>query len=311
MKDIYCTYFDHNYLSRATLAIESLRRFEAKTPIYVLALSELCEAIMRDMALPHVKIIPLTVLEEAYPELASIKPTRTLIEYYFTLSPFLPHYLFSKTTADRITYIDADLYFFTSPRPVLDALGKASVAITPHRFSFEHRNHVQYGVFNVAWITYRRCAEGLDCLNAYKADCAAWCYDRVEDRRFGDQKYLDAWPLRYPALKIIHHKGFNLAIWNVHNYMIRVANGVVMIDDEPLIFYHFASTQLLPDGSVQIPVQPGGGSRSKATLLEHVIRVYERKLQDARRSLQDRFPALATAKNDVRYPPREVQETAP
>ena len=26
MKDIYCTYFDHNYLSRALLTIDSLRR---------------------------------------------------------------------------------------------------------------------------------------------------------------------------------------------------------------------------------------------------------------------------------------------
>jgi len=28
VKEIYCTYFDHNYLSRATLMIESLRRYD-------------------------------------------------------------------------------------------------------------------------------------------------------------------------------------------------------------------------------------------------------------------------------------------
>src|SRR5438046_154648 len=113
MKDIFCMYFDHNYLSRAMLTIRSLRRFEPNTPIYILTLSELCEAILREMALPNIEIIPIAVLESAYPELASVKPTRTLIEYYFTLSPFLPHFLFSHTTADRITYIDGDLYFFT------------------------------------------------------------------------------------------------------------------------------------------------------------------------------------------------------
>jgi hypothetical protein len=251
MNDIYCSYFDHNYLSRALLMIESLRRFEPKTPIYVLALSELCETVLRELALPGVRIIPLGELEQTYPELASIKTTRTLIEYYFTLSPFLPHYLFSRTEAERITYIDGDLYFFTSPRPVLDSLGDASVAITPHRFSFEYRNHVKYGLFNVAWITYRRCAEGLGCLNAYKADCTAWCYDRVEDGLFGDQKYLDSWPGRYPNLRIIEHKGFNLAIWNAHNYMVRVKNNIVVVDDDPLIFYHFASTELLADGTAK------------------------------------------------------------
>ena len=58
MKEIYCTYFDHNYLSRATLMIESLRRYD-QSPIYVLALSELCETVLRDLALPNVEIIPL------------------------------------------------------------------------------------------------------------------------------------------------------------------------------------------------------------------------------------------------------------
>jgi hypothetical protein len=160
---------------------------------------------------------------------------------------------------------------------------------------------VQYGLFNVAWITYRRCAEGLDCLNTYKAECTAWCYDRVEYGRFGDQKYLDTWPSRYSALKIIDDKGVNLAIWNLHNYMIRVKGGVVMIDNDPLVFYHFASTQLLPDGSVRVPVQPGGSHRSKTVLIEQVINPYARKLQEERRVLQQRFPRLATAQSDIRY----------
>jgi len=307
MNDIYCSYLDHNYLSRAVVMIKSLRRFDAKTPICILALSDLCAEILQDLALPNVEIIPLAALEAAYPELAAIKPTRNLIEYYFTLTPFLPHYLFSQTAADRITYIDGDLYFFTSPEPVLRSLGEASVAITPHRFSLEYRNHLVYGRFNVAWITYRRCAEGLDCLNAYKADCTAWCYDRLEDGRFGDQKYLDAWPDRYPSLKIIEHKGVNLAIWNVHNYILRMRNGILMVDDDPLVFYHFASTALLPDGKARVPVMPRGG-RSKAVLLEHVINPYEYILGEEHRSLQHRFPVLAAAKSDIRYAP-PVQET--
>jgi hypothetical protein len=308
VKEIYCTYFDHNYLSRATLMIESLRRYD-QSPIYVLALSELCETILRELALPNVEIVPLAKLEATYPELAPLKQSRTLIEYYFTLSPFLPHYLFANTGADRITYVDGDLYFFTSPRPVIDTFGEAPIAITPHRFSFEFRNHVIYGRFNVAWITYRRSAEALDCANTYKAECTAWCYDRVEDGKFGDQKYLDAWPVRYPTLKIIEQKGFNLAIWNVNNYMVRLKNNVVMLDDDPLVFYHYASTQLLPGGTVRVPVSSRGG-RSQAVLRDHVIRPYEQMLAKEHRRLQERFPALATAKSQIRYSPA-AQESGP
>jgi hypothetical protein len=299
--DIYCTYFDDNYLSRAVVMIESLRRFDSRSVIYVLALSDLCFTILQELALPNVKVIPLTVIEEAYPELAVVKPTRKLIEYYFSLSPFLPHYLFANTKADRITYIDADLWFFTPPQAVLASLGDASVAITPHRFSFAYRNHTIFGLYNVAWITYRRCAEGLDCLNAYKADCLEWCYDRLENGRFGDQKYLDAWPARYPALKVITHKGVNLAVWNVHGHVIRLKDNVVTVDSDPLVFYHFSGTQMLPGGGVQVPTEPGGRRRSTSVLLEHVIYPYQRRLEDERRLLEQRFPALAAAQSEIRY----------
>jgi hypothetical protein len=301
VKEIYCTYFDHNYLSRATLMIESLRRYD-QSPVYVLALSELCEKILHDLALPGVEIVPLAALEAAYPELAPLKQSRKLIEYYFTLSPFLPHFLFATTDAERITYIDGDLYFFSSPRPVIDTFGEASVAITPHRFSFGYRSHLPHGRFNVGWITYRRSEEGLDCLNRYKAECTAWCHDRVEDGKFADQKYLDAWPERHPSLKIVEHKGFNLAIWNASNYAIRLKDGVVMVDDDPLVFYHFASTQLLPDGSVRVPA-PAIVGHSKVVLMKDVIKPYEQMLMKERRMLQDRFPALDGAKSDIRYTP--------
>jgi hypothetical protein len=300
MNDVYCTYFDHNYLSRALAMIESLRRFEVQTPIYVLTLSDLCTEILRELALPHIEIIQLVELEGAYPELTRVKPQRNQVEYYYTLSPFLPSYLFDQTGADRITYIDADLYFYTSPRPLLDSLVGVSVAITPHRFSYEYRNHLQYGRFNVGWITYTRCAEAMDCLSTYRANCAEWCFERLEDNRYGDQKYLDAWPDRYPSLKVIEHKGFNLSFWNVNSYMLRMKDGYPMIDSDPLVFYHFSSIKLLPNGEVLVPARPGP-SRSKAVLLDQIIAPYTAALKEKIRFLHDRFPALA--ETDIRQSP--------
>jgi len=291
MKDALCTYFDHNYIVRGVLTLRSIRRHDAGTPIYVLALSDLCGSVLRSLALSNVHVIDLVQLEAAYPELLSVKPYRKSVEYYFTLTPFLPKYILSKSDVDRVTYHDSDLYFFSPPQAILRTLDRASVAITPHRFSWAYRNHVAYGHFNVAWITFRRCPEGLQCLDGYAADCMAWCYDRVEGDKFGDQKYLDKWPSRYPSLKVIDDKGVNLAPWNLDNYRIWLKNKRVMVDDDPLVFYHFTATTVADDGSLQVFV-PAPATVSKAVLFDNVIRPYQERYAATREGLFQRFPDL-------------------
>jgi hypothetical protein len=83
-------------------------------------------------------------------------------------------------------------------------------------------------------------------------------------------------------------------------------NGVVMIDDDPLIFFHFASTQMRWDGSVEILVAHRGG-RSKAVLLDNVVNPYKRELEEETRSLQERFPVLRTTVTNIRYPSAAAQ----
>ena len=78
-----------------------------------------------------------------------------------------------------------------------------------------------------------------------------------------------------------------------------------MVDDDPLVFYHYSPTQMLPDGSANIPVDPALGGRSKAVLIEHVVNPYKRKLEHGQRLLEQRFPALTAAKSEIRYPPGE------
>ena len=61
----------------------------------------------------------------------------------------------------------------------------------------------------------------------------------IEDGRFAEQKYLDNWPTRFEGVKVLQHKGANLAPWSLPNYEIRQEGGKVWIDGQPLIFFHF------------------------------------------------------------------------
>jgi putative methyltransferase (TIGR04325 family) len=239
-------------------------------------------------------VIALAELERAHPELLEVKLDRTPIEYIFTLTPTLPLYVLNVAPIERVIYVDADLYFFASPQPVLDATAQASVAITPHNFSPLRRDKIVYGRFNVGWMTFRRCPEGLDCLATYKANCLAWCHDRVEDGRFADQRYLDAWPAAYPNLVIVAQKGVNVGPWSADNYAFTERNGRFFVDDEPLVCYHFSSVRIEPDGSFAIPI-PEGHEAAESVLVRRIVRPYIARLLRERVELHRRFPALVAA----------------
>ena len=97
-----------------------------------------------------------------------------------------------------------------------------------------------YGVFNGGWVCVRRDARGLACLEDWSGRCLDWCFDRVEDGKYGDQKYLEEWPKRFDGVVVLKREGANLAPWNVEDYRISLCNGQVMADDDPVIFYHFS-----------------------------------------------------------------------
>ena len=246
----YCTYFDHRYLPRGLAMMGSIRRFDPKARFFVLALDDTCKQILDALGDMDTIAIPLADLEAADPELRAVKPTRSLIEYYFTCTPCFPHHVMTAHGAEieTLTYLDADLLFYADPEIVYREIGDASVAITPHRFSSERTQLVCYGRFNVGWITWRNDEVGRRCLRDYRTDCIDWCYDRLEGDRFADQKYLDKWPALYPGVKELDHPGINAASWNINDHRLSYLEGLPFIDDQPVVFWHFHSTKKLEDG---------------------------------------------------------------
>jgi len=199
-----------------------------------------CYNALSQIKLPNIRLIALEDFEAGDKELLAAKENRTLIEYYFTCTASLPLFIFNASfEVGRVTYLDADLFFFGNPEPIFDEIGCHSVAIIGHRFPPHLKHHEKYGIYNVGWLSFKRDKHALTGLHWWREQCIEWCYDRVEDGRFADQRYLDTWPARIPSIVILQHKGANLAPWNVSNYKIRADGGRVWVDEQPLIFYHF------------------------------------------------------------------------
>jgi putative methyltransferase (TIGR04325 family) len=291
----YCTYLDHNYVPRVLLLADSLRRHGGDFRLHVLCLSELCGRILGDLALPEVTLIALADVERRYPALLDVKPARSTVEYYFTLTPFLPAYcLAGEPGLDEITYLDSDLYFFADPQAIFDIIGARSIGIVPQHLSPYWSFAATFGRFNVGWITYRRTAQGTACLEAYCRDCLEWCYERLEGDRYSDQKYLDRWPAAYADLAVIEHKGVNVASYNADAYAIAERDGRLWCDDQPLLFYHFHGVYQDTDGNyaVVFPIEHG---KREGAVVRRIYRPYVARLIEQRQLLLRRFPELAGA----------------
>ena len=197
---------------------------------------------LNDNPLNNVQIIHIKELEKKFPLLKIAKLNRNRIEYFFTCSPAVCNYVMDQFDfIDSITYLDADLYFFSDPKKVFDEIENNSIAIIEHRFHWTTKRQLKYGRFNVGWITFKNDIEGKKCLKQWMENCLDWCYQKVEKDRFGDQKYLNRWPSLYKNLYVIQNKGANVAIWNIPNYHLSFKEDKIFIDNQQLIFYHFAN----------------------------------------------------------------------
>lgn len=212
----------------------------------MLCLDDATHSILSGLQQDNLIPIPLHEVESWDERLLVAKGNRSRIEYYFTLSPVLPLFLLDRfPDMDMITYLDADLYFYSDPKPIFDELGDRSLLIVGHRFP-EHLKRLDInGRFNVQHQIFRNDEQGRDCLERWRNQCLEWCYDRPEDGKFADQKYLDEWPNIYDRLVILQHKGAGLAPWNWSRYRIEVDDDQARIDGQPLIFYHFHGLKFL------------------------------------------------------------------
>jgi hypothetical protein len=246
-KKIICTLFDHRYMPRGLCLIDSIREQGGRQEIWVLALSGECVAAMASLALPGVRVIPLEELERHLPALLEAKANRQAIEYYFTCMAALHRFIFDTVPeADGTMYVDADMLFFASPDIVFDAIGDAPAAVIPHNFSPSARQgREKFGLYNAGWSAFRRTPEGETCLNWWLERSIEWCYDRVnDDGRYANQAYLDHFQRIAPHTRVLSHKGFNCAPWNVGGYRVSLRDGHVFVDDQPLVFFHFHGLKL-------------------------------------------------------------------
>lgn len=284
----FCTYCDQGYAARLVCLHDSLAAQGEPFVLHVLCFDAPTAGVITALGQPSLVAIPLEDILRSDPEFAAVQPHRSKAEFYFTATPVLVRHWFARLPgATQVTYLDADLCFFGPASAVFAAQGGASVGIVPHRFPPRLRALEKHGRYNVAWVSFRRDASGLACVEWWRERCLEWCHDRVEAGRYADQGYLDEFAARFPGVRSIDHPGVNAAPWNIDDARIERRGTGVSINGEPLLFYHFQGLRELSPGWFD----PGllfYSAKMTDGLREFIYKPYLRALVGAQQELERR-----------------------
>jgi len=313
----FCTLFDSGYLLKGVAMLRSLAQYCPGAHVFILCMDRKTQAILARLDLPFITCIPLDDIEDE--ELLSVKKDRSVAEYCWTLASSLLWYVLkNNSSVDSITYLDADLLFYSSVEPVFKEIGANSIAIIEHRFTPRFREYEENGIFCVEWVGIRRDEEGMACLSRWREQCIEWCYNRLDNGRMGDQKYLDEWPDRYKSCHIIKHAGAGIAPWNYAQYDFGSdTEGNITVDGAPLIFYHFHQFQLLDNGHFNRLSRFFTSERAEPSA---IYQIYEDSLLKVIEEVRDIDPSFSAGMHPAsrvafrrwmqRVIPRKIKEAA-
>jgi len=229
----FVTHFTYSYLPQALALYFSLKRTHEKAILWLVCLDQYSFHALNTFNLSNVHLINFEdYLDD---ELLQIRKERSLGEFCWTVTPIVPKIILDiDSSIDRITYIDADLWFMRASDAIYQEFdNNKSVLITSHSYAKKYDQSSLSGKYCVQFIIFTRDAENIRSL--WEKECREWCYARPEGGKFGDQKYLDKWPLIFPnQVHVLRNTNWALAPWNAVEKSASLG-----------IFYHFHSFKII------------------------------------------------------------------
>lgn len=238
----FVTLFNRLFLPQGLALHMSMERHVREYILWILCVDDDTFEILARLSLSKVRLLRLSEIENA--ELLTVKISRTIGEYCWTLTPFAPRFVFeADASIQRVTYIDADLWFRKHPSPIFEEFEKSGkhVLITDHAYAPEYDQSATSGQYCVQFMTFTRRA-GESVRRWWEERCVEWCFARSEGGKFGDQKYLDDWPERFSdSVHVLQDRERALAPWNAMRFPYGNA-----------VFYHFQGLRIVTEHKVQI-----------------------------------------------------------
>jgi hypothetical protein len=149
-----------------------------------------------------------------------------------------------------VIYLDPDVVLFSPLDHVLEQLKVSSILLTPHQLTpmsldgwggnFDERTTLLTGVFNFGFFAVNPDVAGIEFSTWFSLRTTFQAFDMPTSGLFTDQKWGNLVPVLFPDAHILRHRGMNVASWNLHERRVHVSpEGEFMVDNDPLVFFHF------------------------------------------------------------------------
>jgi len=240
-KNAVCTISTISHIYKAYALAESLQEFGFQLNVLLVDFED-----VSSISLPiDVKLYNLKQLGNAQGKKMISKYKGNLDKLRWGLKPVFLECLLKEN--DKVIYVDNDIHFFQSPGIYFKELETQTVLLTPHFYSSStDRNqnwleaNFRVGLYNAGFIGVNR--SGNEALNWW-ANCCLYNIKKSYWRGlFDDQKYLDLLPILFEKIKLIKHRGANLAGWNYK---------VLQPSDSEVVFIHFAELTMREFSNLQ------------------------------------------------------------
>jgi hypothetical protein len=227
---------DSNYVSRCAVMVESAGADRFTT---VLALDEGVKGL--EYHFPELRTVGFSSFLTNHHDVNVQIAQRSTSEQIFSVGPsVLLSVSESVAQGGWLVYADSDLYFFEPLQTYLESLPQCNVVIAPHRHYFWNRSRLaKYGNYNVGLVAFRNSEEGLRALRFWADSCLEWCYDRPEEGKYADQKYLERFSSVSSGVYVDNSLGANLAPWN--SFLKRITSsksGQIFVQRDKLSYFH-------------------------------------------------------------------------
>ena len=262
----FVTIFDRLFIPQGLALFQSMQRHISMFNLWVICMDDKTHDVLDAYNVPNLKLLEIENLETD--ELVKIKRARSRGEYCWTLTAHLPKFVFAADPGiQRVTYVDSDLWFLADPTPVFKELEDAekAVLITEHNYAPEYAYLNKFGKFCVQFMVFSRDSSE-EVRKWWEDRCMEWCYGRLEDGKFGDQKYLDEFENLFPNdVHVLQNKNLALAPWNA-----------TILDYSQSVFFHFHGVRLIDLNKIHL-----GRYELPKNLLHSIFRPYYEDLNHA------------------------------